>query len=211
MILSNISNLEGSGFLWCNTVLLGERCLTFWRLPSAWKCWKPLTQWRCITSLKIWVPKRTAVRTSNHASVILQDLMSQQCHWRFKSVSLILIPSTECYTQKHSEWAASSVGHYIIFWGHHFCGMLHDVGGWLTIYPSHLLKLWCWDWLFVLKLQLPTTNLCCVIARRTKAWITPKCEPETSHGHPLLEQHMFMDILVLSVNSNSCMNSHITA
>jgi hypothetical protein len=27
----------------------------------------------------------------------------------------------------------------------------------------------------------------------------------------LLEQHMFMDILVLSANSNSCMNSHIAA
>ena len=148
--------------------------LTFWRLPNPWKCWKPLTQWRGITSLKISVPRRTAVRTSNRASVILQDLMSQQCYWRFKSRSLIVINSTECYTQQHSEWAASSFGHYIIFWGHHLCGMLCDVGGRLTIYPSHLLKLWCWDWLFVLKLQLPTTNLRCVTARRMKAWITTK-------------------------------------
>lgn len=144
MILSSISNLEGTGLLLCNTLLLSEWCLTFWRLPNPWKCWKPLTQWCGITSLKVWVLRRTAVRTSNRASVILRDLTSQQCYWRFKSTSIILITSTECYTQQLSKWAASSVGHCIIFWGHHLCGMLCDVGWWLTIYPSYLLKLWCW-------------------------------------------------------------------
>lgn len=152
-ILSNISNLEGSGLLWCNTVLLDEWCPTFWRLPNAWKCLKLLTQWCGIASLKIWVLRRTAVRTSNRALVILRDLTSQQCHLRFKSTSVILITSTECYIQQHSKCAVSSVGHCIILWGHRLYGMLCDVGWWLTIYPSHLLKLLCWDWLTVLKLR----------------------------------------------------------